>query len=64
MCGAEGLDFPISMDLHGNFDSGPGKPCPGSGDILDMPDFWSAIEARTGKPSLESGDMFRNAGFH
>ena len=22
-----------------------------------MPDFWSAIEARTGKPSPESGDM-------
>ena len=35
----------------------PGKPFPGSGDILEMPDFVSAIDPGPRKPSLESGNI-------
>ena len=35
-------------DLYGDFGSGPGTPFPGSGDMLDVPDYWSTIDARPG----------------
>ena len=63
--GTNSADLSISktQDLPSDSDPGPGKPFPGSEDILEMPDFVSAIDPGPGKPLLESGRILELLAF-
>ena len=51
------LSILVLPNFVSDFDPGPGKPSPESGDRLEMPDFASDFDPGPGKPSPESRDI-------